>query len=136
MTDNTQPTLHDIVKGTPEGDEAVKKALVGAARDQEAVRAQAELREQIQSCFKRNLMQTEGDTELFDIELTIDNLLALISNREKLARIDEANDLHRNIMENPKWQSEEPDQAFAYARVHRIIDERIATLRKELDGGQ
>lgn len=42
-----------------------------------------ELREQIKNCFKRNHMQTEGDTELFDTELTIDNLLALIEKAKK-----------------------------------------------------
>lgn len=81
-----------------------------------------ELREQIQSCFKRNLMQTEGDTELFDTELTIDNLLALISNREKLARIDELEQMHTNINRN--------------LGNYNAYKTRLSTLRKELDGGE
>lgn len=38
----------------------------------------SELREQILDCFKRTKMQQEGDTELFDTDLTIDLIEALI----------------------------------------------------------
>lgn len=32
-------------------------------------------REELRNCFRRNLVQVEGDTELFDTELTIDQIL-------------------------------------------------------------
>lgn len=58
-------------------------------------------------------------------------ILADRKKHELQARIDELVDMHRNIMDNPKWHSDAPDQAFAYGRVHRIIDERIAEIKAE-----
>lgn len=45
--------------------------------------------EQIRDCFKRTLIQTEGDTELFDTDITVELLAKLISDQVAKARKEE-----------------------------------------------
>ena len=44
--------------------------------------------EQIRDCFKRTLIQTEGDTELFDTDITVELLAKLISDQVAKATVD------------------------------------------------
>jgi|SRR5690606_37091208 len=62
-------------------------------------------------------------------ELILDFIEALISNREKLARIEELEEIQKLWVEGATWYG-----------INDCITERIgvleSTLRKELDGGQ
>lgn len=69
------------------------------------------------------------------VEIGIDDLMHLISNREKLVRIDEGETIkatygvwYNKIAKKHGVKQEVPHTAF-----HQIIEERITTLRKELD---
>ncbi len=53
----------------------------------------AELEKKIRDCFKRTKMQQEGDTELFDTDLTVELLTKYIDQAVLDGRIDELNRL-------------------------------------------
>jgi len=96
-----------------------------------------ELREQI-------LFQGEVSFDTYDkdsrtarklVKIPIDDLMHLISNREKLVRIDEGETIkatygvwYNKLSKKHGVKREIPHTAF-----HQIIEERITTLRKELD---
>jgi formyltetrahydrofolate hydrolase len=60
------------------------------------------------------------------VEESVAEIVTLISNREKLARIEE-------IERIPYWGTPYSTEVYGYEKLFK--DARLATLRKELDGG-
>lgn len=96
-----------------------------------------ELRRQVHNCFKRTKMQQEGDTELFDTELTIDNLVQLTQSyadqrvREADKRTIQA--LIQDMQLNMRLQFDAHKQDFStfysmLSCMNNWVAERLATL--------
>lgn len=81
------------------------------------------LRKKIRNCFKRTLVQTEGDTELFDTELTIDELLALINKQTRLA-VEKQRYLEkkRTVLIEGMLQQEINEYRNAWATLNRLTN--------------
>lgn len=81
------------------------------------------IREQIRNCFKRTLIQTEGDTELFDTEITIDELESLISQSVIEGKIEELNGIQLEYGGRFKATT------FVKGGYAQSVDERIKELK-------
>lgn len=93
-------------------------------------------KDEIKKCFVDTYMQTEGETELFDIEETITKLQALIDRKVTEARVDERKIAKKEA--SPRLYTTDLKDSItnatikgfedALSEVRQLHDDRLATL--------
>lgn len=93
------------------------------------------LREEIVKCFRDSYMQTEGETELFDTEETIDAIEALLTAKTTEARIDELEFMRDHMYNYYHMVSATMNDKEAIATFDYEFEDRLAQLQ-QLDKGE